>query len=178
MLTDWVAHAIDRAVSIGMDGVTDSTLAELAQDIARDDAAETSSLRASPRRAKPADATADGAEGGAEDDEAETEAPPTEMGVGHHRGRSSSSMLNLLLDLDLGASMSLPGGDEEAEEWVSVTAPLAGGTVGVLGATGAAPPPAAASPGALARPSLRMLAAQQAEAEPDLISLNSPHRAT
>ena len=164
-----------------MEGVTDETLAALAEDIARDDAA---AAAASPRRSKggasaaAADAAAgdqDGDEGDDDvDDELQSGAP---SGGRHARGRSSSSMLNLLLDLDLGAALSpVDGADEEADEWVSVSAPMAGGTHGVF-ASGAVPPSPAQGAASMARPSLRMLAAEQQQAqEADLICLNSPQK--
>jgi hypothetical protein len=161
-----------------MEGVTDETLAALAEDIARDDAA---AAAASPRRSKggasAAVADAAGDDQGGDEDEVDDELP---SGGRHARGRSSSSMLNLLLDLDLGAALSPVDGaeDEEADEWVSVSAPMAGGTHGVF-ASGAVPPAAAqgAAGASMARPSLRMLAAEQQQAqEADLICLNSPQK--
>ena len=168
-----------------MEGVNDATLAALAEDIARDDAAS-AATRASPRRSKAAagagagDAAAgDGDEGEDEDDggdELDAQLQQGPPGARHHRGRSSSSVLNMLLDLDLGLPPA-EGDDDEADEWVSVVPPMAGGTRGVA-PPGAALPPAPAAGSALARPSLRMLAAQQPGAaageEPDLICLSSP----
>jgi hypothetical protein len=79
-------------------------------------------------------------------------------------------MLNMLLDLDLGAALSpVDGVEEEADEWVSVSAPMAGGTRGV----GAVPPPPVHTSGASSRPSLSMLAVEP----PDLICLSSPQKA-
>ena len=173
-----VSRARCGAVSIGMEGVNDATLAALAEDIARDDAAS-AAVRSSPRRSKAAaDAGGDAAEGGAEGEEEEddddvgvelAQGPP---GARHQRGRSSSTMLNMLLDLDLGLP---PADGDEADEWVRVVPPMAGGTRGVAGVAGAALPPATAAAGnAMARPSLRMLAAQPPGAgeEPDLTSLS------
>ena len=166
-----------------MEGVNDATLAALANDIARDDAAA-AATRGSPRRSKAAadggaggDAAADEA-GGDDDEDGDDVAAALQQpspGARHLRGRSSSSMLNMLLDLDLGLPPA-DGDDDEADEWVSVVPPMAGGTRGVA-PPGAALPAAAASGGALARPSLRMLAGQPPGAtggEPDLICLSSP----
>ena len=161
-----------------MEGVNDATLAALAEDIARDDAAA-AATRGSPRRSK---AAADGSGGAAADDaEGDEDEDGDDVGAAlqqpspgarHHRGRSSSSMLNMLLDLDLGLPPA-DGDQDEADEWVSVVPPMAGGTRGIA-PPGAALPPAAAG-GAMARPSLRMLAAQPPGAdEPDLICLSSP----
>ena len=154
-----------------MEGVTDETLAALADDIARDDAAA-AALRAAPRRSAGEAAGSGEGDGEGEDEDDEDDAvqeAPAGTGARHQRGRSSSSMLNMLLDLDLGAALSpVDGVDEEADEWVAVSAPMAGGTRGVL-PPGAPPPQPSA--GAMSRPSLSMLA------EPaDLICLNSPQK--
>ena len=167
-----------------MEGVNDVTLAALADDIARDDAAS-AATRASPRRGKAAADAGDreaAADDGAGDEDEEGDEVDAELqqgppGARHHRGRSSSSVLNMLLDLDLGLPPA-DGDDDEADEWVSVVPPMAGGTRGVA-PPGAALPPASATGSAMARPSLRMLAAQQPSAaaaadEPDLICLSSP----
>jgi hypothetical protein len=129
-------------------------------------------------------------------------APP-----GHARGRSGSLMLELLLDLDLAGGAHLPqegppaaGGatcdadaacsDDGSDDWVSICAPMGGGTLGVLAPGGPGPsalPPqlhgGAEEDEALARPSLRMLrtqgdagAAGAGAAQEDLICLNSPQK--
>ena len=124
-------------LAIPMEGVSDATLSELAQDIARDDAAAEASASS---RAAAASAPCDAA------------AAP-----GHARTRSNQ-VLELLLDMDLGARSGADGdGCDQDAEWVSVSAPMGGGTLGVLATGGSLVLPVEPEGGGMQRPSLRML---------------------
>ncbi len=151
-------------LAVGMEGVNDVTLAALADDIARDDAeAEAAAAaRAAARAAGPAS-------GGAAADAAEllASSPPA---AGHIRTRSST-VLEMLLDMDLGARVSTTAAAQQEpqsaaasavgagglEDWVTVSPPMSGGTLGVLATGGVLLPPVEHADGPMSRPSLRML---------------------
>jgi hypothetical protein len=125
--------------------------------------------------------------------------PRIAAGPAHHLRNNSRAMLEMLMDMDLGARVTItssPGSrrvsdqdvpaaddsttgaaDSTLDDWVTVAPPMSGGTLGVLASGGTLPAlQAKQTDGPNARPSLRMLSKPQQRPTDgdteDLISLS------